>query len=160
MSNVENYIEQGGARTVIGGELDVVGGDLKLEGTAVTATAAELNAIDGAIASVTTVATPATGSVGVQFTFKDAAGVAVAAPRTFLCYLSDSAGATHPTAVSSLAVLTNGALTSLVTGKVALVTTSTAGLLGITLTGSAAAYRLAFTLPNGKVIVSDSLTVN
>lgn len=42
--NVSNYQEQGGARTVIGGEIDVVtGGSFKIAGTAVTATAAELN---------------------------------------------------------------------------------------------------------------------
>jgi hypothetical protein len=50
--SVSNYIEQGGARTVIGGSLDVVsggeidvesGGALKLGGTAITATAAEIN---------------------------------------------------------------------------------------------------------------------
>ena len=53
--NVSNYTEQGGARTVIGGSLDVVsggeidiesGGALKIAGTAVTASAAELNAAD------------------------------------------------------------------------------------------------------------------
>lgn len=50
-----NYFEQGGARTVIGGALDVIsggeidvesGGALKIGGTAVTATAAELNYLD------------------------------------------------------------------------------------------------------------------
>ena len=46
MYNTANYTEQGGARTVIGGEIDVVsGGALKLAGTAVTKTAAELNAL-------------------------------------------------------------------------------------------------------------------
>lgn len=53
--NVLNYVEQGGARNVIGGSLDVVsGGDLDIEsgasvkiaGTAITATAAEVNALD------------------------------------------------------------------------------------------------------------------
>ncbi len=52
--NVSNYTEQGGARTVVGGTLDVVsGGDLDIEaggvlsiaGTTVTATAAELNSV-------------------------------------------------------------------------------------------------------------------
>lgn len=43
-ANVSNYIEQGGARTVIGGEIDIVsGGSLKIAGVAVSATAAELN---------------------------------------------------------------------------------------------------------------------
>jgi hypothetical protein len=53
--NVANYKEQGGARTVIGGSLDVIsggdldiesGGALKLAGTTVTSTAAELNILD------------------------------------------------------------------------------------------------------------------
>ena len=55
MPNVKNYTEQGGARTVVGGSLDVAsGGDLdvesgaslKIAGTAITATAAELNYLD------------------------------------------------------------------------------------------------------------------
>lgn len=59
--NVPNYIEQGGARTVIGGSLDVVsGGDLDIEsgaslkmaGTAISSTAAELNALDGLTSTV------------------------------------------------------------------------------------------------------------
>lgn len=56
MSNVPNYTEPGGARDVVGGSLDVVsggeidiesGGSLKLAGTAITATAAELNEVAG-----------------------------------------------------------------------------------------------------------------
>ena len=57
MANVSNYTEQGGERTVIGGSLDVIsgaevdiesGGALKIAGTAVSASAAELNKLDGA----------------------------------------------------------------------------------------------------------------
>lgn len=57
MPNVKNYNEQGGARTVIGGSLDVAsggdldiesGGALKIAGTAITASAAELNYLDNA----------------------------------------------------------------------------------------------------------------
>lgn len=64
--NVLNYGEQGGARTVIGGSLDVVsGGDLdvesgatfKLAGVAVTATAAELNALDANTATAAQLST-------------------------------------------------------------------------------------------------------
>lgn len=44
--NVKNYIEQGGERTVIGGEIDVItGGSLKLAGTAISKTAAQINAL-------------------------------------------------------------------------------------------------------------------
>ncbi len=58
--NTSNYKEQGGARTVIGGTLDVVsGGDLDIEsggvfsiaGTTVSASAAELNIMTGTTAS-------------------------------------------------------------------------------------------------------------
>lgn len=54
-ANVSNYDEQGGARTVIGGSIDVVsggdmdiesGGALKIAGTQVTSSASELNALD------------------------------------------------------------------------------------------------------------------
>jgi hypothetical protein len=54
--NAPNYTEQGGARTVIGGSLDVVsggeidiesGGALKLAGAAIAATAAEVNKLAG-----------------------------------------------------------------------------------------------------------------
>lgn len=61
-NNVANYKEQGGARDVIGGSLDVVsggeidfesGGACKIAGVALTATAAELNAVhsQGAVAA-------------------------------------------------------------------------------------------------------------
>lgn len=55
MPNTQNYAEQGGARDVIGGSLDVVsggeidiesGGALKIAGTAISANAAELNLND------------------------------------------------------------------------------------------------------------------
>lgn len=46
MYNAKNYTEQGGERTVIGGILDVItGGLLKIAGVAITATAAEINAV-------------------------------------------------------------------------------------------------------------------
>lgn len=60
--NTPNYTEQGGARTVVGGSLDVAsggeidiesGGALKIAGTAVTSDAAELNKLDGSGANVT-----------------------------------------------------------------------------------------------------------
>ena len=62
MPNVKNYNEQGGARTVIGGSLDVAsggdldiesGGALKIAGTQVTASAAELNKLDDVTANTT-----------------------------------------------------------------------------------------------------------
>ena len=45
MVNVKNYIEQGGERTVIGGEIDIILEGLKIAGVAVEKTAAEINAL-------------------------------------------------------------------------------------------------------------------
>ncbi len=54
MANVKNYKEQGGERDVIGGSLDVISGgeidvesgaSLKLAGTAISKTAAQINAL-------------------------------------------------------------------------------------------------------------------
>lgn len=112
-----------------------------------------------AIASVTTVATPASGSVGVQFTFKDAAGVAVRGVRALTAYLSSAAGA-HVAAQTSFAALVNGSLSELTAGKVALITTTAAGLAGITLTAATGDYYVSFVLPDGRIITSSILTVN
>ena len=94
MSNVKNYSEQGGARTEIGGVLDVVSGGaldvksggeidiesgaaLKLAGVALTATAAELNLADKAYQSLV-----ANGEItvknGVCFIAKTVAGAVAA----------------------------------------------------------------------------------
>lgn len=151
-SNTLMRMVQGGKRAEIdtGAVVSANGVDLSPE---------EIAQLSDQIVSVTTTATPATGSNGVQFVFKNALGNIITGIRGLTCYVSTSAGA-QTTAVSSLAVLTNGGLTTLVTGKVALVTTSAAGLLGITLTASAATYYLSFVLPNGKVITSSALVVN
>src|SRR5688500_2428973 len=68
--NTSNYLEQGGARTVIGGSIDVVsggeldiesGGSFKIAGTAVSATAAEINRATDLSARIVTLA--ATGAI-------------------------------------------------------------------------------------------------
>src|SRR5689334_8734190 len=109
----------------------IVGTD-KIQTTAGVVTEAELFTLADLIASVTTTATPASGSNGVQFVFKNAAGDPITGVRSMLAYVSTAAGA-QAAAVTSLAALTNGGLTSLVTGKTAFVTTTAAGLLGVTL---------------------------
>jgi hypothetical protein len=48
--NAPNYMQQGSTKLVIGGEIDVTG-SLKMSGTKVTATAAELNKMDGVTAT-------------------------------------------------------------------------------------------------------------
>lgn len=114
----------------------------------------------GQIASVTTSATPASGSNGAQFTFKDRAGNAISGRRAMTAFLCDVNGDLLA-AGTSLAVLTNGKLAELVAGRVALVETSSAGLLGVTLThGTPGTYYLAFVLPSGRLLVSGALVVN
>lgn len=130
-----------------------------IDGTAVTADGADLNTVDDAIVSMTTTATPASGSNGVQFVFLNGAGVAIASKRSLIGYISDIDGA-PVTAVTSFAALTNGSVDLLVTGKQYRCLTTAAGLLGLTVTGSAATRYVSFVLPNGKILTSSAIVIN
>lgn len=107
----DNYNEQGGSRTVIGGSLDVVsggeldiesGGALKLAGVAVAATAAEINAVTGAslTGSATTsaadsLAIPVTHRVVAKTTGADGEALTLAngvAGQRLLIYLTVDGG--------------------------------------------------------------------
>jgi hypothetical protein len=128
---------------------------------ALTASFNELNTLDGTPASVTTSATPASGSCAVQFVFKDVAGVTMAVPSSGLLYLSEaSTGLTHDLADTSFAVLTNGAVTNIGGAGPSLYTTTAAGLLGLTITAAADDYYVVFVKPNGLLLISDVCTVN
>lgn len=112
-------------------------------------------------AAVTTTATPATGSCGVQFVFKDAAGNALTSPVAGMLYLSEvSTGLTSDLADTTLAKLTNGALTNLGSAGPSLFVTTAAGLLGLTITAAADNYWVVFIKPNGSLLISDVCTVN
>lgn len=112
------------------------------------------------VASITTTATPASGSCGVQFVFNGADGLPVSEPVSGICYLSESAtGLTQDLADTSFAVLTNGALTNIGGAGPSLFTTTAAGLLGVTITAAADDYYVVF-LINGNRIVSDVCTCN
>ncbi len=114
-----------------------------------------------AFASVTTTATPASGSCGVQFVFKDASGDTITSPVSGLLYLSEaSTGLTHDLADTTLAVLTNGAVTNIGGAGPSLFTTTAAGLLGLTITAAADDYYVVFVKPDGALIISDVCTVN
>ena len=127
----------------------------------VTATAAELNLTDNVWGCVETTATPASGSCAVQFVFKDVAGTTMATPVSGILYLSEVAtGLTHDLADTSLAVLTNGALTNIAGAGPSLFTTTAAGLLGLTITAVADDYYVVFVHPTGKLVISDVCTVN
>jgi len=144
------------------GTIDIkVAGKFELGGVAVLPTAAELNTLDGVPATMTTATTPASGSCAVQLVFKDAAGVTMAIPTSGLLYLSEVAtGLTQDLADTSLAVLTNGALTNVGGAGPSLFTTTAAGLLGLTITAAADSYWVVVVLPNGKLLISDECVVN
>lgn len=126
-----------------------------------TATSAEINTLDGVVASMTTATTPASGSCAVQLVFKDAAGVTMAIPTAGTLYLSEVAtGLTHDLADTTLAVLTNGALTNIGGAGPSLFTTTAAGLLGLTITAAADSYWVVVVLPNGKLLISDECVVS
>lgn len=113
------------------------------------------------IASVTTVATPASGSCGVQFTFADGNGVTMAVPIAGILYLSEvDTGLTIDLADTTLAVLTNGALVNIGGAGPSLFVTDAAGLLGLTITAAADDYYVVFVLPSGQLLISDVCTVN
>ena len=65
MANVSNYTEQGGDKTVVGGEIDVTGA-LKKDSTEITATAAELNILDGVTATADAINNVADVSARIQ----------------------------------------------------------------------------------------------
>lgn len=118
-------------------------------------------ALSSLIWTVTTSATPASGSCAVQFVFSDEKGMPLTSPVSGLCYLSEVAtGLTHDLADTSLAVLTNGALTNVGGAGPSLFTTTATGLLGMTITAAADDYYVVFVQPNGELLISDVCTVN
>ena len=134
---------------------------LSIDGTTVTATAAELNAMDGPVASMTTATTPASGTCAVQLVFKDAAGVQLAVPAGGMLYISEVATGLTNDPVDGLAVLTNGALDELVTGGASIFTSDATGQLGLTISHAGAdSFWVVVILPNGKLLISDECVVN
>jgi 4-hydroxybenzoate polyprenyltransferase len=130
-------------------------------GANTAATALELNTLYGVPVTLTTAATPATGSNAAQFVFKDAAGAAITGIHSGVCYVTkDAAGASSFAAVTGAATLTNGELFEIGTKQVYNFITDAAGKLGVTLTSTADTYYMAFVFPNGKVITSSALVIN
>ena len=135
---------------------------LKIDGTEITATAAELNAgVLGGVASMTTAEVGASGSCAVQLVFKDADGVTMAVPTGGMLYISEVATGLSNDPVDGLAVLTNGALDELVTGGASIYTTDAVGKLGVTITHSGAdSFWIVVILPSGKLLISDECVVD
>ena len=86
--NTNNYMEQGGSRWVVGGELEVISsGELKIDGTVITATAAELNKMHGVTATTEDINTlTGVASQFIVYQVEDLAAAAdIAARPIFVC---------------------------------------------------------------------------
>lgn len=110
--------------------------------------------------TVTTTATPATGTCAVQFQFKDpTTGASLTYPISGICYSSTSTGLAF-NAITSAAVLTNGALLALAATTAWVFVTDATGRVGMTLTGAAGDKYITFIKPNGKLLTSTVCTIN
>jgi hypothetical protein len=111
--------------------------------------------------TMTTSTTPASGSCAVQLVLKDFEGNALTSPVSGTLYLSEVAtGLTQDLADTSLAVLTNGALTNIGGAGPSIFTTTAAGLLGLTITAAADSYWVVLVQPDGSLLISDECVVN
>lgn len=117
-----------------------------------------MSAVDG-ITSMTTSATPASGSNTVQFVFKNGAGNAITGIRRMTAWISDINGA-PVTAVTSFAAATNGNVDLMIVGKIYAVQCTAAGLLGLLVTGSAATRYVSFQLTDGTILTSSAIVIN
>jgi len=151
---------------------------LFLNGTEVTASAAELNALDGITSTVSelnavaslpatadiTVGTEADNSINVAVQLQDANGDNVAAVYHVECYLSDQADGTDETAAApdaDVAIGTDGVILSELTTDIRFkIQTDATGAFDLDIgdaTGTPTWY-LVVILPNGQQVISDAIT--
>ena len=140
--SVLNYNEQGGARQVIGGTLDVIsGGDLDIEsggvfsiaGTTVSATATELNLINGVTATTAEINQAADHSANVEIVIATNVITAAESGATFFLNAATEFVSTLPAPAAGLrykfiiAAAPSGA-------DYTIVTTSSANIMNISIT--------------------------
>lgn len=134
-----------------------VGSTIKLGGTQLTSTAAELNIVDNKIASFGMVATAAASTIcEVAITGLDAAGVTIARPHIFTVFLSDAstgAGLTGTSASGTVTFKTSSGiiLSTLVSKKALLVQSLATGVFTLEITDSAkTAFYVCATADTGR----------
>lgn len=137
---------------------------LKLGGTLVTATAAEINALDNVFSTVTIAysAGNSTDELNATITVKDAANATIAAIHCLEVWISDDtngSGLTATAASGALTAETGVILTALTAKKHIIATTADTGILVLSLVDSAntVGERVVVKNPvNGKIIVGDA----
>jgi hypothetical protein len=171
----KNYNEENGARAVIGGSLDVVsggelnvesGGALKLDGTAITALASELNVFAGAANGAPGIVVGAEGgggtTINVAIQLNKADGNPAAMRQVMLAYLSDDANGDSIVAAApsgGWAIGTDGLLIPIVAGKCGYLVSEADGDIDVTITeaGAKTCY-LILVHPSGKISSSGAIT--
>lgn len=151
------------ARSNFSGPVNSTAG-FEINGTAITASAAEINLNDDVAANVTIAyaAGNSTDELNATITVVDAAGVAIDAIHTLEVYISDDAdgsGLTATSASGALTAETGTILTALTAKKHIKANTAATGVLVLSLVDSAntAGERVCVVNPvNGKVIVGDA----
>lgn len=151
-------------------------GNLVLNGTAVTSTAAELNILDGVtataaelnlndnqVASASFVIGAETGGneITVNIQLLDAAGAAMAIRSAVGFYLSNDAnGDSTKVAATSLAAGTDGVMQEFIANSVGRLISEADGDIDVVIgdASGAATYYLVLIMPNGKLVVSNAIT--
>ncbi len=113
----------------------------------------------GVFSEIATTTTPASGTCAVQLVLSDVLGDALATVQSGMGFISTVAGVLSA-AVTSVATLTNGSISTLVTGQVFMWASKADGTLGVTVTGAANSYYITLVKPDGSVVVSDEIVVN
>ena len=151
-------------------------GNLVLNGTAVTSTAAELNILDGVtataaelnlndnqVASASFVIGTETGGneITVNIQLLDAAGAAMAIRSAVGFYLSaDANGDSTAVAATSLAAGTDGVMQEFIANSAGRLISEADGDIDVVIgdASGAATYYLVLIMPNGKLVVSNAIT--
>ena len=165
---VEKTVEIGGtALTATATEINLLHG-LTAEAAelnvldGITAETAELNTLTGALAdAVITVGAEADDAIAVGIQLQDASGVDLAHSAGIMAYISDNddGSSVTATAPTSTAIGTDGLAIPIVTGKTFLLVSEADGDIDLAIgEAGAGTWYLVLVLPNGKLVVSDAIT--
>jgi hypothetical protein len=135
---------------------------IQINGTVVSATAAELNLNDNQVATASFVIGAEAGNViNVAIQLKDAAGNDMAISNAIPFYLSgDADGSSQKTAATSLAIGTDGLMIEWTSNSSGLLVSESDGDIDMNIgdASGAATYYVVLVMPNGKLVISSVIT--